>query len=199
MTRREALQKSALALGFAISAPALAGVLKGCTAKPSLNYQPVFFDAEQASLVAEVAEIIIPRTSTPGAKDVGVPSFIDTLLKEVYSPEEQQKFVEGLQTFDAEAEKQFGSRFLDCDPAQQVEFVKKLNEDALTGGVSISQGWWAAGSASERPFILKVKELTLLGFFTSEVGATKVLQYNQVPGPFKGCVPLAEVGKAWAT
>jgi gluconate 2-dehydrogenase gamma chain len=44
-----------------------------------------------------------------------------------------------------------------------------------------------------------MKELTLLGFFTSEAGATKVLQYNQVPGPFKGCVPLTEVGKAWAT
>lgn len=199
MNRREAIQKSALAFGFAISAPALAGVLKGCTAKPSLNYQPVFFDTEQARLVAEVAEIIIPRTSTPGAKDVGVPSFIDTMLKEIYSPEEQQKFIDDLMAFDAEAEKEFGSRFLDCEPDEQMAFVKKKNEMALTAGVSISEGWWAAGRADERPFILKMKELTLLGFFTSEDGATKVLQYNQVPGPFKGCVPLTEVGKAWAT
>jgi len=50
----------------------------------------------------------------------------------------------------------------------------------------------------EVPFILTVKELTLLGFFTSEPGATQVLQYIQVPGPYQGCVPLEKVGKAWA-
>jgi gluconate 2-dehydrogenase gamma chain len=48
----------------------------------------------------------------------------------------------------------------------------------------------------EKPFILQLNEMTLLGFFTSEVGATQVLQYDPVPGPFKGCVPLKEVGKA---
>jgi gluconate 2-dehydrogenase gamma chain len=199
MNRREVIQKSMLALGFAISAPALSGILNGCKAKPELTYQPVFFDEDQARLVAEVAEIIIPRTTTPGAKDVGVPSFIDTMLKEAYSAEQQQKFKEDLAGFDEEAKKQYGSRFLDCDPQQQAEFVKKQNELALTSGLSISEGWWAAGKGNDRPFILKMKELTLLGFFTSEPGATQVLQYNQVPGPFKGCVPLTEVGKSWAT
>ena len=62
-----------------------------------------------------------------------------------------------------------------------------------------SFGWWRASAGGEKPFIMEVKELTIIGFFTSEPGATEVLQYNQVPGPFKGCVPLAEVGKTWAT
>ncbi|MFZ5999973.1 MAG: gluconate 2-dehydrogenase subunit 3 family protein, partial [Bacteroidota bacterium] len=56
-----------------------------------------------------------------------------------------------------------------------------------------------AGEAKDRPFILMTKELTVSGFFTSEVGATQVLQYAPVPGAYHGCVPLAEVGKTWAT
>jgi gluconate 2-dehydrogenase gamma chain len=66
-------------------------------------------------------------------------------------------------------------------------------------GSGYSGSFWAATEKGSKPFIVELKELTLLGFFTSEPGATKVLQYNQVPGPYKGCVPLAEVGKTWAT
>lgn len=92
MNRREAIQRTALALGYAISAPALAGVLNGCKAAPDLSYKPVFFTEDQARTVAELAEIIIPKTTTPGAKDAGVPGFIDSMLKEVYLKDDQDKF-----------------------------------------------------------------------------------------------------------
>ncbi|MFZ5971120.1 MAG: gluconate 2-dehydrogenase subunit 3 family protein [Bacteroidota bacterium] len=199
MTRREVIQKSALALGYALSSSAVAGILKGCAAKPDLNYQPVFFTKDQALLISEVAEIILPRTATPGAKDVGVPAFIDRMVNEIYHEEQQQRFVTDLNTFNEDAKKQFGSDFIDCTPAQQNEFVVMKNKEALTEGGGVSEGWWAAGRSNERPFILKIKELTIIGFFTSEAGATQVLQYNPVPGPYQGCVPLADVGKAWAT
>jgi gluconate 2-dehydrogenase gamma chain len=57
------------------------------------------------------------------------------------------------------------------------------------------------GLPTQRPFILTVKELTMLGYFTSEPGATQVLQYSPVPGAYKGCVPVSEAGngKTWAT
>ncbi len=70
--RREALRKTALLMGAAVSASALTGILQGCKATPELTYTPVFFNADQATLVSEVADIIIPRTDTPGAKDAGV-------------------------------------------------------------------------------------------------------------------------------
>ncbi|MBX7124565.1 MAG: gluconate 2-dehydrogenase subunit 3 family protein, partial [Cyclobacteriaceae bacterium] len=57
----------------------------------------------------------------------------------------------------------------------------------------------SANPPAERPFILRMKELTMLGFFTSEPGATQVLQYSAVPGAYRGCVPLSEIGKTWAT
>jgi gluconate 2-dehydrogenase gamma chain len=200
MNRREALKRTSMILGYTVSAPVVAAFLDGCKAKPQLNYKPVFFKENEASLVAEIAEIIIPRTDTPGAKDTGVPGFIDALIGEVYNAGQQEDFRKGLAALDEEARKAYGDAFLDCTPEQQTEFIRQQNAKALEGSVNgAAQGWWNAGSAQDRPFILKIKELTLLGFFTSEAGATQVLQYNQVPGPFKGCVPLAEVGKAWAT
>ena len=200
MNRREALKRTSLVLGYAISTPVVAAFLNGCKAQPELNYKPVFFTEDEARIVAEIAEIILPRTDTPGAKDVGVPGFIDALIAEVYLPAEQMDFRKGLAGISDEARKSYGNAFLDCTPEQQTDLIKTLNNKALEGSVKgAAQGWWNAGTAQERPFILKIKELTLLGFFTSEPGATQVLQYKQVPGPFKGCVPLAEVGKAWAT
>ncbi len=200
MNRREAIERTALMLGYAVSAPALAGILKGCKAAPDLNYKPVFFNQDQAVLISNVAEIIIPKTSTPGAKAAGVPRFIDTMLNEVYSKKDQDGFLKGLAEFDEEVKRSCGDHFIDCGPEEQAAFVKKQHDAAFVKPVEgMSTAWWGSGGGAEKPFILKVKELTLLGFFTSEPGATQVLQYNQVPGPYQGCLPLADVGKTWAT
>lgn len=200
MNRREVLERAAMVLGYAITSPALMGVLNGCKATPELNYKPVFFTEDHARLIAEVSEIILPKTTTPGAKDVGVPSFIDNMLKEVYSQKDQEAFIKSLIDFDDEAAKEYGSSFNECEGEEQIAFVKKMHAKAFEGSVETgSQGWWNTGGGKDKPFILKVKELTLLGFFTSQAGATEVLQYNQVPGPFQGCVPLEKVGKTWAT
>lgn len=193
MNRREALKNAGLVLGFAISAPTLSAVLQGCKAKPELAFQPQFLKAEQAALVAEVAEIIIPKTDTPGAKDAGVPAFIDILVKDCYKKEDQDNFLSGLADFDKGAKDSYGDAFLDLDAAQQVEYVTKVHSDALTA--SKEEG----AKDKPRPFILTMKELTVVGFFTSEPGATQVLQYEAVPGAYKGCLPLSEVGKTWAT
>lgn len=194
MNRREALKQAALVLGYTISAPLAAAVLNGCKAKPELTFVPKFLNEEQASLVSALAEAILPRTDTPGAIDAGVPGFIDDILATVYTADQQKKFTEGLAAIQTEF------NFVDATPEEQLAFVQKKNSEALGGGGSAaSEGWWAKGGANEKPFFLTIKELTITGFFTSQAGATQVLQYNQVPGPFKGCVPLTDVGKAWAT
>jgi len=193
INRREALRKTALMMGAAISSSALAGLLQGCKTTPELTYVPQFFTEDQGRIVMEVAEIIIPKTDTPGAKDVGVPGFIDTMLKDCYKKEDQDRFLEGLTAFDEEAKKAYGDSFIYCKPEQQVELVTKVHAAAIAEAKENKE--------AKRPFILMTKELTLLGFFTSEPGATQVLQYIAVPGAYKGCVPLAEAGngKTWAT
>lgn len=200
MKRREVLQHTAAILGYAITGPALAGILNGCKAQPELAFKPEFFSVQQAALVAALAEIIIPKTDTPGAIDVGVPMFIDRMLKEVYPKESQDAFLKNLSDFDNGAREAYNNAFLDCSDDQKISYFKEQHDTAVgNSGSGNSSGWWNAGVQTSKPFMIELKELTLLGFFSSEAGATKVLQYNQVPGPYRGCVPLAEVGKTWAT
>jgi gluconate 2-dehydrogenase gamma chain len=198
MNRREVLQRSAAVLGYTLTGPVLAGLMQGCKAKPELGYKPQLFNEDQAFLVAELAEVIIPKTDTPGAKDAGVPAFIDGMVYEVYPADARENFMKGLAAFNEEAKKEYGDNFAECTIEQKNEFVKKQHE-ALAGKTDASDAWYKSGNKAAKPFIVEMKELTLVGFFTSEPGATQTLQYNQVPGPFKGCVPLAEVGKTWAT
>lgn len=195
MDRREAIKRTALIMGGIVSAPAIMGVLKGCTAKPSLDWKPVYLSENEASIISQIAEIIIPKTDTPGAKEVGVPGFIDLMMKDVYSKEDQDHFKNGMKAFDDEAKKAYGEdSFNDLDAGQQLEFVKKQHDAAIAAEKSDNK-------PKKRPFILMMKELTMLGFFTSEVGATQVLQYDPVPGAYKGCIPLSEAGngRTWAT
>jgi hypothetical protein len=192
MNRREALQRAALVLGYTISIPTMSAVLNGCKAKPELAFKPAFFNENQAALIAEVSDIIIPRTDTPGAKDAGVPQFIDLIAKDCYKKEDQDSFLKGLDEFDKGAKEAYGDAFLDLEPEQQTEYVNKVHSDMIAAMKD-------APRDTARPFMHIMKELTVVGFFTSEPGATQVLQYVPVPGSFKGCIPLSEVGKAWAT
>lgn len=193
MNRREALRRTAMIMGGAISAPAMMGVLKGCKSEPTINWQPEFFTREQGALISEVAEIIIPATDTPGAKDVGVPGFIDKILKDVYSQNEQENFLAAMKAFNERAKEEQGDSFIDLEPENQVAFVNKVHEEAVNA--------YKTDPSQPKPFILMAKELTMLGFFTSEAGATQVLQYSPVPGAYKGCLPIEEAGngKTWAT
>jgi gluconate 2-dehydrogenase gamma chain len=196
MNRREALQQVAWFMGGAISAPAILGVLNGCSAKPSAGWKPVFLSEEQGALIAEVAEMIIPRTDTPGATDVGVPAFIDTMLKDAYPREDQERFIAGLREFETRAEREYGRAFLRLEPAERMVIVQSIHDAAIAAELKLS----LPPAKLRRPFILMTKELALLGFFTSQIGATQVLQYDPLPGAFRACVPVSEAGngKTWA-
>jgi hypothetical protein len=191
--RREALRKTALLMGAAVSATAIAGIMNGCKATPDLNYKPVFFNEDQARIISELAEIILPKSDTPGAKEVGVPNFIDTIVNENYEKEDQERFIAGLTAFEEDAKKTYGDGFIYCKPEDQIALVKK------SLGAAIQEK--KENTATKKPFILMAKELTMLGYFTSEPGATKVLQYEAVPTKYNGCIPLNEAGngKTWAT
>lgn len=193
MDRREALRKTAVLLGAAVSASSFAAILNGCKATPDLNYKPQFLTEDQAGLISELTELFIPKTDTPGAKELGVPEFIDRVFGTCYSVEEKERFSNGLKAFDEGAKKEYGSLFMDCSSEQQLMHTQKMNAIAVAA--------MKPAIDEKRPFILMVKELTLLGFFTSEVGATQVLQYDPVPGAYRGCIPLHEAGngKTWAT
>lgn len=219
MNRREAIQRVALLMGGAISAPAMLGVLKGYAKEPSADWKPSVFDKDELAVVSRIADIIVPRTDTPGALDVGVPAFIDKMLNEVYSKESRDRYLKELHDFDAEAKKAHGKSFLKLDAQQQKALVQKFQDAAIAderaakaeaqkkllqevrGTAMLQQRTKASVWAHPRTFIMTTKELTLLGFFTSKVGATQVLQYVAIPGAYHGCLPVNQAGngKRWAT
>ena len=194
MNRREALKRAALFTGGILSSSAIAGVLQGCKAEPQINWQPKFFTQEQAATLSDIAERIIPKTSTPGAKEAGVPEFIDLMLNDVYTDKEKKRFAAGVDEVEQASQQDYGDAFVDLEPAQQDELLKKFAAKAE------QEAGQMEGEDSKTPFFPMVKELTMLGFFTSEVGCNDFLQYVAVPGRYDGCMPVSEAGgRAYAT
>jgi gluconate 2-dehydrogenase gamma chain len=193
INRREALQQLILLVGAGVAAPAL---LRGNSAHAAQQPQRRFFSPSQALLVTEVAEIMIPRTATPGAKDVGVPEFIDVVLLNVYAPVDRERYLEGLRAFDVLAVQAYGKPFVRLKADQRAALVQSVHDAAVAEELKQK----ALRAPLNRPFILITKELAMLGFFSSEIGATQVLQYVAIPGSYHGCLPLSQAGngKSWA-
>jgi hypothetical protein len=188
LSRREALNRLTLLVGGALSAPVMSAILSGYrAAPPAPGWVPRTLTARQAELLDLLVDVIIPPTDTPGAKDAGVPAFIDKLLADWVDPEDRESFRTGLAGVDDACRQAHGVSFRDATPAQRHAFVTQLDEEAIQ-----------ARGGGPPPFFATLKEWTLVGYYTSEVGATQELQWLAAPGRYDGDVPLSEVGRAWA-
>lgn len=175
INRRESIQRLSLLLGGALSTQVTAGLMgqvlnKGASLEVS--------DAQRAQL-AELADVIIPDTDTPGAKAAKVEEFIIRVVRDCYEFEDQQFFYAGLEKLDADSRAAHQKGFVELDAEAKNQMVKELIK-------------------SNQPFFRQVRELTVTGYFTSEIGATKALDYVAVPGRFEGDIPLKEGQKTWA-
>jgi gluconate 2-dehydrogenase gamma chain len=147
----------------------------------------VALDAHQAETLGVIAEMIIPETDTPGAAAAHIPEFADVMLAEWSSEDERARFRAGLADLDARSHAAFGGDFVAGTEAQRVALLTTL--DAETQAALRAQPPGAGREhAPERPFFQQVKALTVFGYFTSEVGATRELHFEVVPGSFNACV-----------
>ena len=208
MNRRDALSRVAFLMGGTLSAPSLMAFGEDITTRPSVGADFGLNEAQRA-LVAEIAEHIIPKTTTPGAKEAGVGPFIELMLKDCYKAQEQQNFLEGLADVDAKATKAHGKNFLQTSSAEQVallkmveketiELMKSANVQQVKVGDNVDKEVISSKKLKGTPFWRLMKELTLFGYFTSEQGATKALDYVPIPGRYEGCIPLKPGQKAYA-
>ncbi len=190
MDRRELLYRISMTLGGVITASAASGILAGCTTTPNPDGDPKggFLTPQETADVSAMADHILPRTDTPGALDVGVPAFIDKMLAGFYTDKERGIVRTGLATVAADAKAKHGMGFAALTADQQVEMMKAYDRTAYT----------TPPANGDPHFFRFIKELTITGFCTSEAGATKLMRYEQTPGPFRGDVPLKEIGKVWA-
>lgn len=163
------LSEDLLALGRALHAHAPGGARR-------------VLGAQQSELVATVAELIIPETDTPGARTAGVPAFIDLALAEWLDDADRQRFLAGLADLDARA-----GGFVRASPARQAELLTVLDHE-------LAQERQAARAGAPTSFFHMFKRLTLVGYYTSEIGFTQELHAQIIPGRYDGCVPLEPRG-----
>lgn len=191
ITRKEALKRAGLMMGGFVFAPALTGILNGCTPQAG-EWTPVAFDADQAATIKAIVDTIFPETDTPSASQAGIPGFIDELLTRNSSKEDQATFMTELEEFMEQSAVDLGVPFAEAESVAQTDYLMEIHKTAAGEGETLKD-------TSLPSFFMKMKSMTVVGYFTSEPGATQVLRYAPIPGPYRGCVPFEEVGRTWAT
>ena len=211
MNRREAISRIGLLLGGTVIGSSVF-VQLGC----SSNSEQVndLFDQDQVNLLNEIAETILPTTDTPGAKAVDVGSFMAVVVKNCYSREDQKIFLNGLAELDETCIAKHGSSFLNCNAIERKRIIESLDAEQelymeenlaqkkrneIFSNSAAEQEVYLANGNGEEPnhYFRMMKELTLLGYFTSEIGATRALRYVKIPGAYDGCTPYTEGDTAW--
>ena len=206
MNRRQAALTFG-ALWTTLAVPAGAALAQGVT---TLTWTPKALTATQARTLDAVAELIIPATDTPGAREAGVPAFVDQAVADYCIPADAQAVRAGLDRIEADARAAHGAAFTALTPAQQTALLARYDAEAPTPRgttADVGRGDTETGLSNRialfeaprgRPFFVVLKELVTVGYFTSKLGATKAVRYDPTPGPYRGCVPLAQIGRAWA-
>jgi len=142
-------------------------LLEGCAD----NSNPSLLNQEYQSLLADIVEIILPKTAaSPGAKEANVHYFVGLIVEDCYELERKDRIIVGLNEL-------LGNGFLDLSAEKKYEVVAQLDREAN------------AASHKIRHYFKDVKSLTQWGYFSSEAGITEGLRYNPIPGDYKGCVP----------
>ena len=175
MNRRQAVERISLILGGSLSPQLTAGVM-GQVLNTGAS---VTVGAAQQALLAEVADVIIPETDTPGAKEAGAEAFIVRVMRDCYELEAQESFYAGMAKIDAASQEAHQENFVDLSADQKVAVLEKI-------------------AGAEAGFFRQLKQLVVTGYFTSEIGATQALEYLPIPGKFEGDVPLKPGQKGWA-
>jgi gluconate 2-dehydrogenase gamma chain len=198
VNRREMLRLATVLLGSAVSASMTRGVLAG--ALPSDQPSRRIFSDEARAMTATLAELIIPKTDTPGALEAGVPHFIELMVTDWYTDTERRLFFAGLADLNGFCTKNYGRDFLSSTPAQHTAALQAAEQQASSYRSSGSGGFRFAGKEPDEhaPFFAKIKELTVLGYYTSQVGATQELVYEPMPMRYDGDYPYSKVRRQFS-
>jgi hypothetical protein len=192
MDRRELLKMVALLTGGVVIGGEV--FLSGCnnTDTTAPTAETGAFSKDDVAFLDEVAETILPKTSTPGAKDAQVGAFMTVMVNDCYPETDQKIFHEGMKKLDEASNKLNNASFIKSSAEQRHALLVNLDKEAKE---------YQKTKKQEDPnhYFSMMKQLTLLGFFTSKPGATQALRYVAVPGKYEGCIPYKKGDKAWAT
>ena len=209
MERREAVKYISVLLGGTLVGSS--AFLSGCKSTTGKDQQ---WATEDIAYLDEIAETILPRTSTPGAKDAQVGQFMTVMVNDCYEEGDQKAFREGMDKLNEVSKNKFNAAFMKITPQQRHQLLVELDKEAKEYGKKVAdfnsaenkkeKDETAKGNTNYKRqhmsphYFTMMKQLTLLGFFTSKPGATQALRYVPVPGRFEGCIPYKKGDKAWA-
>jgi hypothetical protein len=187
MNRREAIARVSLILGGTIIGSDL--FIAGC--KSDHKEVANLLNKDSVAFLNEISETILPETSTPGAKAANVGGFMLNMVNDCYTSEDRSIFIKGLSAIKAKSKADYGHNFTEITAEQRQELLTKLDVEQKRHTNSKVQN-------SPNHYFRMMKELTLLGYFTSEIGCTQALRYVAIPGKYIGCIPYKKGDKAWA-
>jgi hypothetical protein len=197
VNRRDAVKAIGVLLGTAVT-PAVARAVGAGYRAPAPGVPLRVLTRHQRELLATLTELIIPATDTPGARAARVDAFIDGLLADIFTAEERDRFVAGLADVDTRARAAHGVTFLETTPEQQVALLTAMQADAHPQSEQRRPRSRSRSRSQPRPFFTWLKELTLVGYYTSEIGASQELRYVHVAGRYDGDVPYRQIGRAYS-
>jgi len=206
MDRRLAIKNLALGLGYTVATPTLFSLLSSCNEKVE-TWKPNYFTESQKHMITYLVDIILPASETPGGLDVNVPQFMDLMYNEYEKEESKSLFQRGALEFQKRFETSFTKDVLKGKKIEFEELFKsvftlseadtkkvlknqKLRESTIEDGKKADYYMYK--------FLFSVRNYSLFGYFTSEKVGEEVLSYDPVPGEYKGCIPIEEVGNAWS-
>jgi len=182
MNRRDALKSVMVMMGGTMVGAT--AVLTGCT--PENQIEGLEFDPDDIAYLDEIGDTIIPETDTPGAKAVGIGSFMVMMVKDTYDGDNQKVFVDGLNSMRKDFKKANGKDFVGAPAEERLAYLNGMYEEYKS-------------SEEKKPKVINMlRDLTVLGYFTSEIGATQALTYVESPGRFDPCIPWTDEDKAYA-
>jgi hypothetical protein len=224
ISRREAIQRVSAILG-GIALVGGSSLLTGCR-EPNSDAP---FTAEEIAYLDEIAETILPETSTPGAKAAKTGAFMALMVTDSYSPEDRKIFRDGMEELDRRSRRDTGAAFMSATPQQRLALLEKVDREQHRHSVARENASRKQKGLKEMPpatpstkeadpripqeeyteavtvsadtpahYFRMMKELALLGYFTSEIGCTQAQRYVESPGRYDPCLPYTPGEKAWA-
>lgn len=186
MDRREAVQYISLLLGGTLVGGN--AFLTGCKSDTG---KQMSFSADDISYLDEISNTILPDTSTPGAKAAMVGQFMTVMINDCYEEKDQKIFHDGMDKLNDLSKKTYDNSFMKINGQQRHDLLVKLDNE---------QKEYMKNKKKEESshYFRMMKELTMLGYFTSEIGSTKARRYVETPGKFEPCIPYKKGDKAFA-
>lgn len=186
MDRRKAIKNLALVLGGVISATTVGVLIKDFVMTDGDN-EKLSFSVTDEEFLAEFADLLIPTTkASPGAKAAGLGAFIPMMINDCYPADLQKIFRDGMKEIQDKCTSQFGKDFKSLSIEDRTKIAEEARKESLV-------------DIKKPSFFIIARDLTILGYFSSEIGCTQAREYLAVPGRFDGSAEYKPGQKAWAT